>query len=260
MMDALGYMFLLKMGGDCLPEKISPIFEDLFDIEVRKKQLHGDLDENTTMHMAYHNIQIQTYSIGFTDRDFRKNTGLKLSSKEIFDLLLETSRVEFKLSYPIRVKSTGHKKKHHRMNFFSQFFELGYQNIQIRKDGIVQHRKYRITFNTLLGELFVNNLLAAFNNRIGLDFYTLPESAQIFYRRKLLTQNIAPNNYRLSTIARAAGLCDSNISNLTRTIERNILEPLKEHDLILSWEQRSGSEEPVYRITRDVGKSDAKTQ
>jgi hypothetical protein len=251
-MDALGYMLLLKMGGDRLPEDIRPIFEDLGDIEVREKQLNGHLSDDTTLLTPYHSFHREPYSIGFSDRDFRKNTDLDLSSKQIHDLLLETSRVEFKLSYPIRLKSTGRKMNLHRMNFYSRFFELGSGNNRIRKDGIVQERIYRITFNTLLGELFVNNLLAAFNDRIGLDFYTLPDSAQIFYRRKLLTHSYPQIDYKLSTIAKAAGLRDSNRTNLIRTIERNILEPLKDHGYILSWEPRSGNGEPVYRIKREV--------
>ena len=31
-MDVIGYMFLLKEGGDCLPEKPNPIFDDLFEV------------------------------------------------------------------------------------------------------------------------------------------------------------------------------------------------------------------------------------
>ena len=33
-MDALGYMFLLKEGNDRLPEKHYPIFDDLMEIEI----------------------------------------------------------------------------------------------------------------------------------------------------------------------------------------------------------------------------------
>ena len=40
-MDALGYMFLLKHGGDRLPENAEPIFNDLVDIQQRESQLNG---------------------------------------------------------------------------------------------------------------------------------------------------------------------------------------------------------------------------
>ncbi len=40
-MDALGYMLLLKEGGDRLPEEHYPIFDDLMDIEARENQLNG---------------------------------------------------------------------------------------------------------------------------------------------------------------------------------------------------------------------------
>jgi hypothetical protein len=101
-MDVLGYMFVMKMGGDRLPEHPAPIFDDLFEVEQRENQLNG-LVTVSTLIMGKH-------TIGFTDENFRRYTGLKLSSADILQLLLETSRVEFKLSFPLRLKSTGNKE------------------------------------------------------------------------------------------------------------------------------------------------------
>ena len=121
LMDALGYMFLLKEGGDRLPEERSPIFYDLADIEVREVQLNNgttnakDIDDGQNEVDAVRPPPYR-YSIGFTDSQFRKNSGLDLSSAEILSLLLETSRVEFKLSFPVRLKCSV-KEGRHRMNF-----------------------------------------------------------------------------------------------------------------------------------------------
>ena len=57
-MDALGYMFLMKEGGDCLPKNATRIFNDLFDIQQREKQLnggHGNIipTGNQTLHPLY---------------------------------------------------------------------------------------------------------------------------------------------------------------------------------------------------------------
>jgi hypothetical protein len=197
------------------------------------------------------------HSISFTDRDFRKQTGFKMSTSEILQLLLETSRVEFKLTFPVRLKSTGSKENTHRMNFFSRFYELGYEDIKIRKDGIVQERRYRVYFNTLLGELFVNNLMARYNDRVDLKFYILPDSAQIFYRRVLLHNNISPFEIGLHKIAGAAGLKDSNTSNLIKTVERNILEPLRLYGYIESYRRAQGLDGVKYVIMREQEKSEA---
>jgi hypothetical protein len=180
-----------------------------------------------------------------------------MSTSEILQLLLETSRVEFKLTFPVRLKSTGSKENTHRMNFFSRFYELGYEDIKIRKDGIVQERRYRVYFNTLLGELFVNNLMARYNDRVDLKFYILPDSAQIFYRRVLLHNNISPFEIGLHKIAGAAGLKDSNTSNLIKTVERNILEPLRLYGYIESYRRAQGLDGVKYVIMREQEKSEA---
>ena len=117
------------------------------------------------------------------------------------------------------------------MHYYSRFFELSVEELKVRSDDVVQGRKYRVMFNTLLGEFFVNNLLARYNDRIDQKFYLLPDSAQIFYRRMLIHHSYREFEVYLSKIAEAVGLRDSNASNLIKTVESNILEPLK-HDRI----------------------------
>jgi hypothetical protein len=241
-MDVLGYMLVMKTGGDRLPEHPAPIFDDLFEVEQRENQLNG-LTTVSTRIMSQH-------SIGFTDENFRRYTGLKMSSADILQLILDTSRVEFKLSFPLRLKSTGNKEVVHRMNFYSRFFELSYQDLKVRSDNIIQGRKYRVIFSTLLGEFFVNNLLARYNDKIDLKFYQLPASAQIFYRRMLIHHNFKSSGFYLSKIAEVVGLRDSNISNLTKTVETNILEPLKRYGYIDSYEKLLNGKGIKYVIKR----------
>ena len=255
-MDVLGYMFLLKEGIDALPENGDPIFQDLDTVAAREDQLSKngkclqtppETDSGSEKSMILNNA----YNIGFTDKDFRKNTGLDLSSSEILSLLLGTSRVEFKLSFPVRVKSTGNKEKLHRMNFYSRFFELREEEAKVRKDGIVQSRKYRVYFNTFLGELFVNNLMSRHNDRIDLRFYTLPDSAQIFYRRHLIHHSFQELSIHLVSIAESVGYTDSNMTNLPKTVEYNILDPLKEYGYIKSYERMKGLKGIKYVIQRN---------
>ena len=241
-MDALGYMLLLKEGGNSLKSASCPIFNDLGDVMLRENQL----DPANCQGKAS-----ARYSIGFTDRDFRKMTGLKLGSSEILNLLLETQRSEFKLTFPVRLKSTGAKQQVDRMNIYSRFFELAAEEIKVRKDGVVQERRYRVLFNTILGELFVNNLKARFNDRIDHRLYALlPDSAQILYRRLLLHHNGPRTEVYFSRIAELTGLNDSNETNLRKTIEQNILRPLQEHGYINSYEETEGLNGTKYVIWR----------
>jgi hypothetical protein len=242
-MDALGYMFLMKEGGDCLPVNSEPIFNDLGDIRLRENQLH-DVPENTLSVKSLHNIR-------FTDEHFRHYSRLNMNSTEIKNLLLETSRVEFKLTYPVRLKSTGSRENIHSMNYYSRFFELRHDDLSVRSDGVVLSRRYQVTFNTFLGELTVNNLLAKFNDPIDIRLYLLPDSAQIFYRRALSHNNFVKIEYNLTSITELAGLTGNNLWNLATTVENNILGPLREYGYIDSYEKVSGDRSaPKYIIKR----------
>jgi len=244
-MDAIHHMFVLKEGNDRLPQNAEPIFNDLGEIQQREHQLngsHGNILPAATNHY-----------VRFTDDDFKKFTGFNLSSTEIKKLLLDTSRVEFKLTFPVRLKCTESKEKMHHMSYYSRFFELGYENLSVKSNGVVLSRRYHISFNTLLGELTVNNLLAKFNDRISIRLFLLPNSAQIFYRRALSHQNYRKNEYRLPTIAEYVDLVDKNLRNLARTVETNILTPLVEHKWIDSYEKVGDDPKSYKYIVRRSG-------
>ena len=242
-MDALSYMFVLKEGGDCLPVNSRPIFNDIKEIQQRENQLKGGHSNvNPTGKKHY---------IRFTDDHFRKYTRLQMSSTEIKNLLLETFRVEFKLTFPVRLISTDSKENTHQMSYYSHLFEFAHEDMKVKSNGVVLARRYTIIFNTLLGELFVNNLLAKHNDRIDARLYLLSDSAQIFYRRALSHNNYGRNEYKLATIAKLTGLTDKNQRNLATTIETNILEPLIEYGYIDSYEKVSnGSKQQKYIIRR----------
>jgi hypothetical protein len=250
-MDVVGYMFLMHMGGDSLPKDATPIFNDLHDIQQLEKQLNGG-----------HSHAFSTgnrHYIRFTDDQFRQYSGLQMSSTQIRDLLLETSRVEFKLTFPVRLKSTGSKENTHRMNYYSRFFEMGHEDLNVKSNGVVLTRRYTINFNTLLGELFVNNLLAKFNDWIDTRFYLLPNSAQYFYRRALIHHNFKRKAFNLATIAEYAGLTDSNPWNLVTTIDSNVMEPLIEYGYIDSYEKVDDDPKaPKYILRRSYTNSTEK--
>jgi len=241
-MDALGYMFILKEGGDCLPKNAKPLFEDLYDLRQRESMLNSP---QTNIGKG------SKHDIWFKDSDFKKFSGLKLSSTGIMALLLETSRVEFKLTFPVRLRTTEAKENIHPMNYFSRFYELGYEEVKVKGNGVILERFYHVVFNTMLGEMFVSNLLAKNNSKIDHRFYLLPDSAQIFYRRALVHNNFPNMQFALATIAEFTGLKDTNQRNLRATVESNILTPLKESGLIDSFENISDDPKyPKYCIKR----------
>ena len=123
------------------------------------------------------------------------------------------------------------------MNLFSRLFEFGYVDRDTRNDGIVQSRQYYISFNTTLGELFAHNLLFKSYDWLDNRFYSLPDNAQVFYRRFLVHNDYKSIPLKIETIVEGLNLHDKNITNLTGTIETNILKPLIDQGLIDSYEK-----------------------
>ena len=229
-MDVIGYFFLLKEGKDLLPKEPRPIFEDLESIKKREGELNPPINLKSK------------YAVTFTDQDFRRFTGSNPSSSEIYQLLHETSQVEFKLVFPVRLsdKKKGPQEQWYTMNYFSRVYEFAYVDKEKRKDGIVTQREYTVVFNTLLGELFAHNLLTKNYDWVDTGFYKLPHSAQIFYRKFLLHNNFQSIPISLENISAKLNYGDHNETNLPKTVEQSILNPLKDFGLISFYEKEAG--------------------
>ena len=244
LMDILGYFFLLKEGGDVLPKCPESLFFNLDDVGFRE----GDLNKSSSERLIRSPINLITeddipritghkHWVRFDDKYFRKFTGSTLNSNQILTLILETSRVEFKLAFPVRLPENHkkHKDNWYVMNYFSRLFEFGYFDRDKREDGVVYNREYYVIFNTLMGEMFVNNLLARNYDWIPPRFYTLPDLAQFFYRALVLHHNGTTLRIYLSTIAERLNLLTSNITMLRKTVEINALIPLRDAGFIDSY-------------------------
>jgi len=244
LMDILGYRLLLKEGKNCLPEESAPIFNDLESIATRELALSesGNIPPSSqlmTSEQMIQRIQGTRYYIQFTDEDFQKHISQDMSPNNICNLLLETSRVEFKLVFPVRMRNEKENEQRYRMNFFSRLFEFGYIE-ETRENGIVQPKEYLILFNTVLGEMFAHNLLSRSYDWLDSQFYNLPHNAQIFYRRFVLNNDCKRIPINIDTIKERLKLEDKNITNLRNTIERNILAPLVTQGLIDPFEKEDG--------------------
>ena len=269
-MDIMAYMFLLKEGGDRLPEEDEPLFADIDSVRKRETELTQttkDLDENNngTTEIAKTILNNERYYVKFRDSDFRRFTSLKLNSNDILKLLQDTSRVEFKLAFPIRLWEDSKKLKEriYTMNVFSRTFELAYVDKKVRSDGIVKEREYRVIFNTILGELFAHNLKTRNYDWLDKNFYNLPNSAQIFYRKFILNNDFLTIPVNIETLKERLSLEDKNIPNLIGTIEASILKPLKDYGLLLSYEKKKGLDGTKFIIKRTPritkGQSNSKT-
>jgi hypothetical protein len=242
LMDIVGYYLLLKEGKDRLPETSAPIFNDMESITTRESDVSGKCNVSLSKQLTMSDQDIQRirdtrYNIRFNDKHFRKHISQDMSSNDICNLLLETSRVEFKLVYPVRMwNGSKAKEQTYNMNFFSRLFEFGYVEKEIR-NGIVYSREYYISFNTILGELFAHNLLSKSYDWLDSKFYNLPYNAQVFYRRFLLNNDYKSIPIKIETIKERLNLDDKNITNLRNTIERNILAPLITQGLMDSYEK-----------------------
>jgi hypothetical protein len=263
-MDALGYFYLLKEGGDCLPKKRTELFHDLESIRKREAELDnhkGTLVANEGQSMLTETdidaITSARHWIRFDDNIFRKFTKLNLSSGEILNLLESTSRVEFKLAFPVRLQENRKKlkEKAYMMNMFSRLFEFGYIDKQVRQsDGAVRAREYFVIFNTILGELFVHNLKMGNFDWVREDLYSLPTSAQIFFRKFILNNNFPTIPLNLQKIAQKLNLTDKIRVNLEKTVVTNVLEPLKRQGFIETYDNEPGLHGAKFIIKRDFSK------
>jgi len=261
LMDALGYFYLLKEGGDRLPEFASEIFRDIDSIRRREIELENTCKdvESQTYESMLSETDVETlmkskHWIRFNDKIFRKFTCLQLKSNDIFRLLLETSRVEFRLTFPVRLKLEGGniRERPYRMNMLSRLFEFGYIDRARESDGVIRNREYFVTFNTILGELFIHNLKMINYDWIREDLYSLPGSAQIFFRKFIVNNDNPMVPINLENIARTLNLTDGNRTNLEATVVTNVFEPLKIQGFISSYEKTSGLHGTKYKVYRSL--------
>jgi hypothetical protein len=265
-MDVLGYFYLLKEGGDCLPKERTELFQDLESIRAREAELDNDKgilvsngDQTMLTEADIDTITSSRHWIRFDDNIFRKFTNLNLSSGDILNLLTLTSRVEFKLAFPVRLQESQKKleEQSYIMNMFSRLFEFGYIDKRSRKsDGAVRAREYFVIFNTILGELFVHNLKMGNFEWVREDLYSLPTSAQIFFRKFILNNNFSPIPLNLQKIVQKLNLRDKIQSNLERTVVTNVLDPLKRQGFIETYSKESGLQGVKFIIKRNFSKTD----
>ena len=113
-MDALGYMFLLKDGGDCLPENAEPLFNDLVDIQQRESQLNGCAENVLTGNIKHY--------IRFDDDHFRQFTKFAYELNRDQEPLAGNFPSRIQTDFSSSMQSNGSKRKHTYHELLQSFF------------------------------------------------------------------------------------------------------------------------------------------
>ncbi len=262
-MDVIGYCFLLKEGGDKMPEMSAPLYENIRSIETHEAALHEEqsqlqadtqtptVDSSAIDESYLPCIESENYYVKIDDTDFRKYTSASMASDEIRNLVYDMSRIEFKLAFPVRLYATSGKFKEmiYPMSYSSKLFTFHYMDAKVRKDGIIQNRSYYIVFDTFLGHLIVNNLLTHNIDWLPNSFYHLPSNAQYLYRRFLIHHDYRNISINLSTIKAELNLSDNNSTNLKRTVE-HAWDALQDMEYIQSYSSEGGLTGLKYKVIR----------
>jgi hypothetical protein len=86
------------------------------------------------------------------------------------------------------------------------------------------------------------------------DLYSLPTSAQIFFRKFILNNNFPTIPLNLQKIAQKLNLTDKIRVNLEKTVVTNVLEPLKRQGFIETYDNEPGLHGAKFIIKRDFSK------
>lgn len=128
-------------------------------------------------------IDLKPISIEFTDKYLRKKLPCidKLKKKDLFNLILNLSKNKIKMRYPV---SYYFDKKFIKESYNNVMYESCLFSLEtIEENNMIN---YKVTFDTLLGRLLINNVLSV-NRGIVVDkFYKLNSTTQLLYRYLML--------------------------------------------------------------------------
>lgn len=161
----------------------------------------------------------------------------KYSSKQLHDLLLDTSQVKVRMKYPMRFYDQRSKKYiifiFNNYQCESSFFRIvNVENSKLAQNGNVLVRQYSLRFDTILGYIFAQNNLSAYVDLLPLKFYEMSDYAQLFHRILILPYyKDVKSNLTLQQIAQRLGLKTTDTS-MRRKIINRILDELESNTFI----------------------------
>ena len=209
-------------------------------------------EENGSVLDEYNKMDLFPRGVKITEKDFKNLfIGSCPSFKHIIYLFNSTAQPEFQVNMPMKVcmKSGKTREIKYYINKYSRLFNFTYETVPKNKeDG----RTIFVCFNTILGLMFCNNILARNFSIIDPKFYELPDMAQLLYRKFVSFHDYHITPKYLTEIKRRLSLNNGNNSTLIKTIN-NSLKSLKENNFIKSYKldpKHKGFLEPVCYINR----------
>jgi len=205
------------------------------------------------------------FTIVLNDGNLRKELPFlkKYSSKQIAEMIIQTSECILWLNYPISFH-TGKKYEQFPFNNFglnSQLFTLvGINQSKVSENGNVLEREYEIRLDTILGYAFMQNMLSCYMDLLPGKFYELSDYAQLYYRLFILsyypikkTGKIPKNPITIDEIRKRLVLKTKDTYTVRQVIRR-ILKELASKHFIKDFTEEMLEGKYVYRYTRNSWK------
>jgi len=175
-----------------------------------KNELEGGISITSSI---YKNIFIDVSMKRIGRSSIFKN----VSNHVIHETILKAS--SFRLNIPYKFYSKKEDGNYGFVKFrfegFDKFFNVIIIDGPEGKDGKLYHKRYRFTFDTVLGTLFVHNILCSGWSRLDDnfrdDFYNLSRYANILFRMRFLPFNEKPLiTLKMDEVLASLGITSTN--------------------------------------------------
>jgi hypothetical protein len=186
----------------------------------------------------------------------------KYSSKQIHDIIVQTSECVLWMNYPICIY-TGKRYEVFPFDNFglnSRLFTLEKIYPKVSKNNNVLEREYLIRFDTILGYAFMQNVASCYTDLLPGNFYEMSDYAQLYYRLFILcyfpnkkTGKTPKNPISIDEIRQRLVLTTKDMFMVKKVIRR-ILEELTENHFIKGFTEEVLDKKYVYGYTRNSWK------
>jgi len=204
-------------------------------------------------------------TITLNDGSLRKELPFlrKYSSRQIRDMFIRTYECVLWMNYPI----CFHTGKQYQLFPFGNFgynsrlFTLGkISNSKVSKNNNVLEREYQIRFDTILGYMFMQNMVSCYMDLLPGKFYEMSDYAQLYYRLFILsyfpnkkTGRTPKNPIFIDEIRRRLVLKTKDTYSVRQIVKR-ILDELVQYKFIKDYAEEKLDMKYVYRYTRNSWK------
>lgn len=176
------------------------------------------------------------------------------SSCQIQDMIVQTSECSLVMNYPVRFFDG---KEYHTFPFTNSGFPSKLFTIhkifptKMSQNNHVLARTYHISFDTLLGYMFMQNVLSGYTDLLPGSFYEMSDYGQLFYRLFIRPYfNQVKNPISIDEVRRRLVLKTKDTYMVRKVINR-ILNELALHNLISSPREEKVDGQYMYYYTRN---------